>query len=100
MAVGVAFTCALLDDAQVKCFGSNDDGALGGHDGTTMGDELPRAQPGVLDNAPHFAEVQNGVDDRQGPKYSKYSLPEVPKGPKTKKIEISLRSGTKKEHKP
>lgn len=57
VATGLLFTCALLDDQTVKCWGTNSDGQLGqgdtmarGLDASTMGDALapiPLGQPAI-----------------------------------------------------
>ncbi|MEM9666492.1 MAG: hypothetical protein AAF970_16270, partial [Bacteroidota bacterium] len=54
LAVGGSHTCVLLDDASVKCWGSNDNGRLGagntdhlGDDPDEMGDDLPAIDLGT-----------------------------------------------------
>lgn len=54
IAVGLEFSCAILDDGSVKCWGQNDQGQLGqGHTATRgdqpgeMGDALPRVELGT-----------------------------------------------------
>ena len=54
VAVGHSFVCAVLDDASLKCWGSNSDGQLGlghannmGDGGSEMGDHLPTVDLGT-----------------------------------------------------
>ena len=72
---GDAFTCALLDNATVKCWGYGGDGALGqgaadhlGNDADEMGDYLPAIAVGgtrrVVAIAAGAAHVCALLDDR------------------------------------